>query len=85
MIDLYFLIAAVNAQIFNVTAEFAISIGRATKKAKSEFGKQPLAAESKIRKRSKFKALQTFLCFILIKSFRFIFLQKIISCFIYFC
>ena len=53
MIDSYFLIAAVNAQIFNATAELSIPIWIQTDKAKSEFGKQPLTAETKIRKHSK--------------------------------
>ena len=44
VIDLYFLIAAVNAQIFNPTAEVAIPIGMPTNKAKAEIETHLLTA-----------------------------------------
>ena len=50
IIDLYFLIAAVIAQIFNPIAELAIPIGIPTKKAKAEMETHPVIVEPKIRK-----------------------------------
>ena len=44
VIDLYFLIAAVNAQIFNPTAEVAIPIAMPTNKAKAEIETHLLTA-----------------------------------------
>ena len=49
-IDLYFLIPAVVAQIFNPIAELVIPIGTSTKEAKEEKKKHPLIVEAKIRK-----------------------------------
>ena len=48
IIDLYFLIPAVIAQIFNPTAELVIPIG--TKEAKAEMETHPVIVEAKIRK-----------------------------------
>ena len=50
IIDLYFLIAAVVAQIFNPIAEIIIPIGISTKEAKSEIEIHPVIVEAKIRK-----------------------------------
>ena len=50
IIELYFLIAAVIAQIFNPTAELVIPIGTATKEAKAEMETHPVIVEPKIRK-----------------------------------
>ena len=50
IIDLYFLIAAVVAQIFNPIAEIIIAIGIPTKEAKSEIEIHPVIVEAKIRK-----------------------------------
>ena len=50
IIDLYFLIAAVVAQIFNPIAEIIIPIGIPTKEAKSEIEIHPVIVEAKIRK-----------------------------------
>ena len=52
IIDLYFLINVVNAQIFNPIAEIVIPIGIATKETKAEIEIHPATAEAKIRKRS---------------------------------
>ena len=48
IIDLYFLIAAVIAQIFNPIAELVILIGIQTKEAKAEFEIHPVIVEAKI-------------------------------------
>ena len=50
IIDLYFLIPAVIAQIFNPNAELVISIGIPTNEVNAEIETQPLTAEIKIRK-----------------------------------
>ena len=50
IIDLYFLIAAFIAQIFNPIAELAIPIGIPSKESKTEIQIHPVAAETKIRK-----------------------------------
>ena len=50
IIDLYFLIPAVIAHIFNLTAEFAMPTGTPTIEANAEIGTQPLTAEMKTRK-----------------------------------
>ena len=47
IIDLYFLISAVIAQIFIPTAEIAISNGIPTKEAKAEIGTHPLTVKAK--------------------------------------
>ena len=53
MKDLYFLIPAVIAQIFNPIAELVIYIVISSKKkAKAEIESQPVIAEAKIRKSS---------------------------------
>ena len=49
IIDFYFLIPAVNAQIFNPFAELVIPIGIPSKKAKAEVEKCPVNTEAKIR------------------------------------
>ena len=48
MIDLYFLIPAVTAQIFNSTAELVMPNGIPTNEANAEIETQPLTAEMKI-------------------------------------
>ena len=50
IIDLYFLIAKVIAQIFYPIVELAIPIGLLTKEAKSEIGKHPVILEIAISK-----------------------------------
>ena len=53
--DLYFLIPAVIAHIFNATAELAVPIGRPTKEEKAEMDTHPVTAEVKISKCSSMK------------------------------
>ena len=53
MINLYFLIPAINTQIFNPTSDLEISTGALTNEAKAEIKTQPLTAETKIIKYSK--------------------------------
>ena len=55
-IDLYFLIPAVLAHIFNPTAELSLLIGMSTKKAKLEIETHPVTTEAKISKCSNFCA-----------------------------
>ena len=50
MIDLYFLIPTVIAQIFIVAAELAIPTGIATKEAKPKIEINPVTVEAKISK-----------------------------------
>ena len=50
IIDLYFLIAAVTAQMFNPISELVIPIGIPTKEAKAEMETHPAIVEPKIRK-----------------------------------
>ena len=50
IIDLYLLIPAVVAQIFNSIAELVNSIGVPIKEAKAEFEIHPVIVEAKIRK-----------------------------------
>ena len=50
IIDLYILLAAVIAQIFNPTPELVILIGIPTKEAKVEIETYPVTIEAKIRK-----------------------------------
>ena len=47
IIDLYFLISPVIAQIFNPTAELVIPIGIPSKKAKAEIEIHPVIVEAK--------------------------------------
>ena len=47
---LYFLILVVIAQIFNLTAELAITIGIPTKESKAEMGTHLVTTEAKISK-----------------------------------
>ena len=49
IIDLYFLIPAVIAQIFNAVAELVIPIGIPTKEAKAEMETHPVIVEAKIK------------------------------------
>ena len=51
--DLYLLISAVIAQIFNPNAEFAIPAETAANEANAEIESQPLTAETKAKKCSK--------------------------------
>ena len=83
--DLYFLIPAAIAQIYNPIAEHVILIGIPIKEEKTKFEIHTVVIEAKIGKCSiYFRVAQTFLCFLLINSIHFaLFLQKIISCFIY--
>ena len=53
MIDVYFLILAMIAQIFNFAAELAVPTGIQTNEANVEIGTRTLTAEVKIRKCSK--------------------------------
>ena len=48
IIDLYFLIPAATAQIFNPIAELLIPIGIPSKEAKAEIETHPITAEAKI-------------------------------------
>ena len=50
--DLYFLITAVNAEVFNSTAELVIPTGTPSNRANAEIETKTLTAEQKIRKRS---------------------------------
>ena len=50
IIDLYFVIAAVIAQIFNPIAELVITTGIPTKEAKAEIEIHPVIVEPKRRK-----------------------------------
>ena len=50
IIDLYVLIPAAIAQIFNPIAELVIPIGMSSKEAKAEIEIHPVIAEAKIRK-----------------------------------
>ena len=50
IIDLYFLITAIDAQTFNTITKLAIPIGIPTKEAKAEIEIHPVTAEAKIRK-----------------------------------
>ena len=50
IIDLYFLIPAAIAQIFNPIAELVIPIGIPIKEAKAESEMHPVIVEAKIRK-----------------------------------
>ena len=52
IIDLYYLIPAVIAQIFNPIAELVIPIGMPIKEAKAEMETHPVTVEAKIRKHS---------------------------------
>ena len=70
IIDLYFLIPAAIAQIFNPIAELVIPIGIPKKEAKAEIEIHLVIAEVKIRTCSiQFRVVQTILCFLLINSF----------------
>ena len=73
IIDLYSLIVAVIAQIFNPIAELVILIGIPTKQVKAEMETHLVTAEAKIRKFTiKFRVVQTFLHFLQISSFQFL-------------
>ena len=50
IIDLYFLIPTVIAQIFNPIEELVIPIGIPTKEAKAEMETHPVIVQAKIRK-----------------------------------
>ena len=50
IIDLYFLIPTVIAQIFNPIEELVIPIGIPTKEAKAEIETQPVIVQAKTRK-----------------------------------
>ena len=70
IINLYSLIPAVIAQIFNPIAELVILIGIPRKDANKKLEIHALNVEAKIRKCSVwFRVVQTFLCFLLINSF----------------
>ena len=74
--DLYFLIPAVFAQIFDPIAELVIPIEIPSKEAKAEIEIHPVTVEAKIRKFSNLFVLCTH-PFILLYLFK-----EIISCFI---
>ena len=77
IIDLYFLIVAVVAVIFNPTPELVIIVRIVTKEAKAEIETHSVIAEAKIRISSTYyKIVQTFLCFLLINSLWSTFLTK---------
>ena len=63
MIDLYFLIPVVIAQIFNPAAELVIPTGTPTNEAKAEIKKHRLTAETKIRNCSNLKSFPLFYVF----------------------
>ena len=50
IIELYFLIAAVIAEIFHLTVELVVPIGLPTKETKAEIEIYPVTAEAKIGK-----------------------------------
>ena len=77
IIDLYFQIPTVIPQIFNPTAELAMSIGILNSDEKAEIKTYLDTAETNIFDYSiYFKVTQTFWCFLLIKSLCFIFSMK---------
>ena len=49
-IDLYFLILAIIAQVFNPVTELVIPIGISTKEAEAEMETHPVVVKAKIRK-----------------------------------
>ena len=64
IIDLYFLIPAVIAKVFNPTAEIVIPTGIPTKEAKAEVETHPVNVKAKIsRCFISFKVARTFSCF----------------------
>ena len=63
MIDLYFLIPAMVAQIFNPIAEIVIPTGTQTNDANAEIKTQLVIVEDRISKFSTFKYLHVFLYF----------------------
>ena len=67
MIDLYFLIPSVNAQIFNPTAELIIPTKTPTNDPNAEIETQPLIVEMKIRKC--FRSLNHYVLFLLKNNF----------------
>ena len=50
MINFYFFITTINAQICNPTSEFVVSAGTPTNEKNAEIETQPLTTETKIRK-----------------------------------
>ena len=48
IIEIYFLIPAVIAKIYNLTTELAIPIGILSKEAKEEMGTHPVTTEARI-------------------------------------
>ena len=52
IVDLYLLVPAVTAQVFNPIGELVISIGIPSKEAKAEIEINPVVVEAKIIKRS---------------------------------
>ena len=70
IIDLYYLIPAVIAQILNPIAELVIPIGIPSKEAKAEIKIHPVTAKAKIKMCSiYFRVVQIFLFLLLINSF----------------
>ena len=77
IIDLYFLLPTVIAQIFHLTAEFVIPVRIPTKSAKEEVKKHPVNVEAKkINYSIQFKIAQTFFCFLLFNLFWSVSLMK---------
>ena len=71
IIDLYFLIPAVIAQIFNLIGQLTTPLGTPNKEANTEIEIHPVIVEVKIRECStKFRVDQNFLSILLINSFR---------------
>ena len=64
IVDLYFLIPAVFAPVFNPTAELTMPIGIPAREAKTKIETHPVTTKAKINKcLTYFKAFQTFFCF----------------------
>ena len=62
--DVYFLVAAVFAQILNLTVELVIPIGMPTNEANTEFETQPLTAQTKKENdENNFKSYKIFCAF----------------------
>ena len=67
-----------SAPVFKTTAELAVPTETLTNEANEEIEKDPLTAENKIKSCLKlFKALQTLLYFLLIKSWHFFYSKRL--------
>ena len=81
IIDVYFLIPAVIAHVFDPAAELLMPIGIPTNEANAEMETQPVTTEIS-ECSTQLKCLHAFLHFLLTNAL-FYFFQKIVSCFIY--